>query len=535
MKKIAYLLSAIVLLATTFVSCDVTRKPEVTPEQGPFRTLVMAQQNRDALYALLRSAESPNTLNAADVQSDLYHLTFLDNNSMNGLYNWRRQSVTDHDMIVSYYGAFYSVLMQANYFLWRAQELLDSQEYTLKEPERKLLEQYMGEVKVMRALAHWRLVIRFSKPWDGTTDNDQYSGIIQILSYDPIARASDPKASRAEVYKQAIKDLDEAIAAIPESANKDVKPAVYITRDYAYAVKARVCLFMQDWQGAADAVENFIGNYSLTKMTGNRTDDVTALNRLWRTEDSDEIMIRLYTTPQFGAVTSFLYAGSTGMAYLNPEDKEQTRVHFLTPYLVLEKWVCDLYEDSDIRKEVYTGSRPFYREDYTVIPFRSVTKHEGNPSLDQDKKIREDKFGVHLFNVGEAYLIKAEALINLNRTADARTALRDLRAARGLTTSDDDYATRDQVYALLRDERVRELVAEGWRLNDLLRWGQPLQRSEQQPEMEKIQQAFREEFIVHKEGRLLQKDPKTEQMFVWEFPTRDLENNTNLSENRNWK
>ncbi|MBB6276573.1 RagB/SusD family nutrient uptake outer membrane protein [Porphyromonas circumdentaria] len=535
MKKIAYLLLAIIMLATTVVSCDVTRNPEVTPEQGPFKTFVMAQQNRDALYALLRGAEAPNNLNAADIQSDLYHLTFLDNNSMNGLYNWRRQSVTDNDFIVGYYGSFYSVLMQSNYFLWRAQELLDSKEYVLTDTERKLLEQYIGEVKVMRALAHWRLVIRFSKPWDGTTDNDQYSGIIQILSYDPIARASDSKSSRADVYKQAIQDLNEAIAAIPEDANKEVKPAIYITRDYANAVKARVCLFMQDWQGAVDAVNQFVNNYSLTKMTGNRADDVAALNRIWTSEDSDEIMVRLYATPQFGAVRSFLYAGGTNMAYAKDTDKEQTRMHFITPYLVLEKWVCDLYENEDVRKEVYTGTRPFYREDYTVLPFRSITKYEGNPSLNQDKSIREDKFGVHLFNVGEGYLIKAEALLKLGRAGDALKALADLRKARGLTTSEDDYGNAQEVEQLLRDERVRELVAEGWRLNDLLRWGAMLKRSEEQPEMERIKQAFNEDFIVHKEGRLLEKDPKTEQMFVWEFPTRDLENNTNLNENRNWK
>ncbi len=534
MKKIAYLLSAIILLAATFVSCDVTRKPEGSPEQGPFKNVVMVQQNRDALYGLLRSTEAPNNLNAADIQSDLYHLTFLDNNSLNGLYNWRRQSVVDHERINAYYGAYYSVLMQANYFLWRAQELLDSSEYTLTAEERALVQQYIGEAKVMRALAHWRLVIRFSKPWDGTTDENQYSGIVQILSYDPIARASEPKSSRAEVYAQAIKDLDEAIAAIPADANKDVKPAIYITRDYAHAVKARVCLFKQDWEGALNSVDAFINNYTLTQMTGNKTDDVTALSRIWTTEDSGEIMVRLYATPQFGAVTSFLYAGGTNMAYKEPTDTEQIRMHFITPSLVLEKWVCDLYEDSDIRKDVYTGIRPFYREDWG-LNFRSVTKFEGNPSLNQDKNVREDKFGVHLFNVGEAYLIKAEALVNLNRTADARTALRTLRAARGLTTSDDDYATRDQVFALVRDERVRELVAEGWRLNDLLRWGMMLKRSEQQPEMDRIKTAFGEEFAVHVEGRLLEKDPATEQMFIWEFPTRDLENNSNLNENRNWK
>lgn len=536
MKKIAYIFSVLLVAVVTMTSCDINRSPRDagSPEQGPFTSIISAQQNRDALYALLRGVETPDNLSVADVQSDLYHLTFLDNNSLNGLYNWRRQAVQDHKSIVAYYSAFYRVLMQTNYFLWRAQELLDSKEYSTSEADRKLLEQYIAEAKVMRALAHWRLVTRFSKPWDGKTDDEQFSGIVQILSYNPLEGAKDVKATRAEVYKQAIKDLDEAIAAIPAEANKEVKPAIYITKDYANAVKARVCLFMKDWDGAINAVNAFINNYPLTKVTGNKTDDVAALERLWKYEDSEEILVRLKATAQYGVAASFLYAGEMKKAYKSSSDKEMTMLHFITPSLVLEQWIIDLYDDADIRKTVYIGQRGFYRTDYG-LNFHSVTKFEGNPALNQDPKINDFVFGVHLFNVGEAYLIKAEALLGKANTGEAIAALTELRKARGLTTSSDDYGTIEEVTELLRKERIRELIGEGFRLNDIQRWGIQMKRSEHQKGMDAVAQAFDEPNAVHSEGRLLEKDPATEPMFVWEFPTRDMENNENLNTYRNWR
>ena len=173
MKKIAFFLSAILAFATIFTSCNVTRLPEGTPLQEPFQDIKMAKQNRDAVYALLIGVESPDNLNSADIQTDLFHLTYLDNNSLKGLYTWQEQSVLDHGDINSYYAAYYQTLMQANYFIMRAEELIASAEYQTTDEEKTLLKQYIGEIKIMRALAHWRLIQRFSKPWDGTTDNDE--------------------------------------------------------------------------------------------------------------------------------------------------------------------------------------------------------------------------------------------------------------------------------------------------------------------------------------------------------------------------
>ena len=538
MKKIAFFLSAILAFATIFTSCNVTRLPEGTPLQEPFQDIKMAKQNRDAVYALLIGVESPDNLNTADVQTDLYHLTYLDNNSLKGFYTWQEQSVLDHGDINSYYAAYYQTLMQANYFIMRAEELLASPEYNTTDEEKTLLKQYIGEIKIMRALAHWRLIQRFSKPWDGTTDNDEQSGIILMTQYDPLKGAKSKKATRAEVYQSMIEDLDYAIANIPADANMDVKPAIYLTRDFAYAVKARVCLTKHDWQGAVDACDAFINKYAIN-VDGDAPSKTKSLTSIWQTEDSPEILVRLRATAQDGAVTSSLLAGRHMEGYKNSKDyKDKTRAWFVyyMPSLVLEKWVVDLYSANDIRKDVYVGTKGFYRDDFG-LNFNTLTKYIGNLSLNTDAKVFQFKFGVHLFNVAEAYLIKAEALAELGRTADAAETIVKLEKSRLTSGYPDplDFGTKDEVMKEIRNERVRELVGEGFRTNDLVRWGMGFKRSEPQAGgLATAGQLFGTSSAVQEVGRNLEKQAG-DKMFIWEFPLRDRENNENLQNFRNWR
>ena len=538
MKKIAFFLSAILAFATIFTSCDVTRLPEGTPLQEPFQDIKMAKQNRDAVYALLIGVESPDNLNTADVQTDLYHLTYLDNNSLKGFYTWQEQSVLDHGDINSYYAAYYQTLMQANYFIMRAEELLASPEYNTTDEEKTLLKQYIGEIKIMRALAHWRLIQRFSKPWDGTTDNDEQSGIILMTQYDPLKGAKSKKATRAEVYQSMIEDLDYAIANIPADANMDVKPAIYLTRDFAYAVKARVCLTKHDWQGAVDACDAFINKYAIN-VDGDAPSKTKSLTSIWQTEDSPEILVRLRATAQDGFVTSSLLSASHREGYKNNKDyKDKTRAWFIyyMPSLVLEKWVVDLYSANDIRKEVYVGTKGFYRDDLGA-EFNTLTKYIGNPSLNTDAKVLQFKFGVHLFNVAEAYLIKAEALAELGRTADAAETIVKLEKSRLTSGYPDplDFGTKDEVIKEIRNERVRELVGEGFRTNDLVRWGMGFKRGEPQAGgLTAAGQLFGTSSAVQEVGRNLEKQAG-DKMFIWEFPLRDRENNENLQNFRNWR
>jgi hypothetical protein len=80
-----------------------------------------------------------------------------------------------------------------------------------------------------------------------------------------------------------------------------------------------------------------------------------------------------------------------------------------------------------------------------------------------------------IFRYADVLLMKAEALLRTNQEAEARTIVNELRAARGasaLTTLDEQT---------LLDERGRELYWEGWRRQDLIRFGKYLTPWQEKP------------------------------------------------------
>lgn len=532
MRKLFYILSTFVACVVLFSSCDVTRMPEGNPVQKPFERVSDAKQNRDAVYALLIGVENPDALNAADIMSDLYHITRFDNNTLPGIFSWNEAAVLDNSLINNYYGKYYRLIVQVNYFIARTQELIDSKTYTTTNEEKALLKQYIGELKTIRALAHWRLVQRFSKPWDGKTDNEEQSGIIvsmvrHIDEYDPLATAKKAKATRAKVYEKILQDLNEAIASISESANTDVKPAIYVTRDYAYAVKARVCLSMHDYDGAVEAVDAFIDKYPIADNGDGKTKE-RALASIWVEENSPEILVRLHATPQFGSVSSrFLMGGSD--VFLNKNGVEW--ISLIRPTLVPEKWVLDLYREGDLRAEYYVGKMKF-SQNITGPEFRPVTKFKGNPALNQKKEEHLYAFGVHLFSIAEAYLIKSEALLENGDLAGSLKTLMKLEKSRMKENFPDEasFGTTEELRKEIEDERVRELIGEGFRLNDLVRWGRGFERGEPQT----IDNTDGKESIRLSIALKL-KIEKDNKMFIWEFPLRDRENNPNLAKYRNWR
>ena len=70
-----------------------------------------------------------------------------------------------------------------------------------------------------------------------------------------------------------------------------------------------------------------------------------------------------------------------------------------------------------------------------------------------------------LMRYADALLMKAEALLRKGNSGDALTIVNDLRSLRGAT----DLGALDEQSML--DERGRELYIEGWRRNDLVRFG----------------------------------------------------------------
>jgi hypothetical protein len=129
--------------------------------------------------------------------------------------------------------------------------------------------------------------------------------------------------------------------------------------------------------------------------------------------------------------------------------------------------VYNLYEDTDVRKALFTNYEPDYVNDLWSLKY---------PGKAPDGNLREDNIPV--LRISEMYLIRAEAILK-GASASGATAYGDLnmiRENRGASSLDASNTTLNSVY----QERRMELCYEGHELFDLARTGRSLVRVDYQ-------------------------------------------------------
>lgn len=144
-----------------------------------------------------------------------------------------------------------------------------------------------------------------------------------------------------------------------------------------------------------------------------------------------------------------------------------------SPDYIPEAWVLDLFEDSDIRKSVYfiSGTLDILGTDYEDIYM--INKY---PRTLRFSSSGDYQHAPIIFRIAEMYLISAEAAAQSPSTEDAALeTLNKLRTKRGLNILVN--LTGQALMNEIRNERTRELLCEGFRLDDLKRWKLGIKRS----------------------------------------------------------
>lgn len=511
MKKILSTISAGLLLFA-LSSCDLTRDPDGRIEQGPLESFKEVTFLSDGLYSHLRTAEVPLNTSYSDYQTEYYYRTKWDGGQLLGITEWEESRMLTDDHITNYF-AVYSVLnMQANYFIMRAQEALDNT-VIAKAEEIQKTKTLIAEAKVMKALALYRLMLRFAKgPYNPATAA-QEMGVFIMDGFSPLEKPA--RASKLDSYNHAIKLIDEAIAL---GLNEKEDAPYHINLDYAYALKARIYLQMREWQKAVDAVGKFIDKYPLVdtqkmKTTGEK---VEALRSTYA-KGSSENVVTLYADPKVGSFGQFYGWLSGSWQPVDEQNPDPTDLQeFIVPNAALSQWTVALYKDEDLRKIAYVGEYKILAQ----LPIHLLTKYMGDPALDIDKKHTSHRCPVNLFNIAEAYLIRAEAYLEMNDKSKGETDLETLMLSRGIN---EEFGSLENCKRILREERARELIGEGMRLNDMLRWGVDFKRSVPQ-----------DKIATYSPESLVNEIAVSDKRFTWEFPRNDRQANPNLHGKGNW-
>ena len=236
----------------------------------------------------------------------------------------------------------------------------------------------------------------------------------------------------------------------------------YISADVVTALKARAALQMKDYATAVTASTSLIngGKYPLIS-------DADQFRSMWVNDMGTEVMWQIYmSADELGSATGTAFWGQY------KEDPSQVRTDFLPSQKLI-----DLYDATDIRLNAFFA--PLY---LTVSSGAGANvlifdKFPGNPDI--YTTVNVDNHYVNKskpFRIAEQYLIAAEAYA-AQGNLEAAKYLNDLKKSRIAGYTDKEYNSTDLMMVEIRDERHKELVAEGFRLVDLKRWGLGVDRA----------------------------------------------------------
>lgn len=186
---------------------------------------------------------------------------------------------------------------------------------------------------------------------------------------------------------------------------------------------------------------------------------------LWDYDSSFEIILKV-------GFTETSYGGSLGQIFHNYN--RGSRLFY--PDYVPANWVLNLYQTGDLRynaffAQQYTG--------YAGTPAMTVLmKYFGHRTFISQYQIYHVNMP-KVFRLSEQYLIRAEAYCRQGRYSDASADLTTLRKARFSGGNGSISVGEGNWLEQISNERVRELYMEGFRLNDLKRWGKGFTRTRQ--------------------------------------------------------
>lgn len=497
MKKILRMFLVAAVFVVAAVSCDVERLPKNAIESTEaFQSVKDAQNMNNGLYAQLRSRIHGLQTYSTDIQADLLNAGRDYGNRQGFLHRWTELLATDYT-IRDVWRLYYSAINNVNNVI-ENQERIEPE----NEEEQAQLDRFLGEAYFLRAYYYNRLAIRYGQLYNPSSAESDM-GVSLVLTFDITQKPA--RASVAETYRQIIDDIGEAKRLL---AGVDGSPSHHrITLDAVMALETRVRLHMQDWSGVIPVAEQLINTGTYPLIT---TEE--GLRDMWHHDTSSEVILQVFASNPNELGSSMVPL----LGYRSSEDD-------YNPDWIPNQWVIDLYEEDDIRRNVYLAELPVYMDgqNYYDDGIMLANKYPGNPELYTGNTNYQHKPKV--FRIAEVYMNLAEAQYYVNE-ANALSTLNTLRVARGLDALNN--LSGQALLEAIQEERTRELMFEGWRLDDLHRWGLPVDRTSKPPQLAGP-------VLPGEDFTNLYREPYHPKM-IWAIPSRDLTTNPNMVQNPGW-
>jgi len=491
-----------------------------------FQSVKDAQNYDIGIYSYFRGRNYGAYMFYSDVQADQLNAT-LDYGNRNGAPSrWDGTFTADDQGFAPIWAGYYAALANVNTAIAGYPAIVPNPSVPLESIQ---LKAYKADAFLARAFYYHKLIQRWGKSYNPATAASDL-GVPLVLTYDLNGKPA--RATVKAVYDQIIADITAAeglyasVIATPtpttlsttdqntfnafKTSVAGAPGSILFTADVALALEARVRLSLQDWNGAYTAANTLIssGRYPLINTAA-------AYKAYWATDGNSEsiMQVAVNTTTEFPPVNN-IYLG------FRPADGKYD------PDFVPTATAVNYYPAGDIRKAAYLAQLPVIVQgvNYATTPAASaiwlVNKYPGNPALFTTASTNY-AHAPKIVRIAEMYCIAAEAGTNGSNAAGGLIALNNLRAARGVAA---DANTGALLAQDIKDERTRELAFEGFRLDDLERWGLGFTRGTPQNVALLIQGPAATTLTV------AASNPK----YVWGVPSNDVLINTNIVQNPGW-
>ncbi|MGB8190802.1 MAG: RagB/SusD family nutrient uptake outer membrane protein [Chitinophagaceae bacterium] len=334
-----------------------------------------------------------------------------------------------------------------------------------------LRKRLVAEAKTLRAYNYFELV-------------SMWGDVPLVLDDIPPAQyTSIGRATKANVYTQIEKDLNEAIAVLPLKSNYSSADKFRVSKGTAQALLGKVYLYQQKWNDAATQLEAVItsNQYGLASSIG----AAFSRNQEFGSESVFEISYtnaRSYDWGNFpwgAAPESNIHIqlmGPRGDFYTKaPADSLIAGWGFNLP----KKKLWDAFvaaNDVNRRRQMvmseqelkaaggnWTNPTAYDYEGYFQRKYGAFQAQTGTP-------IGELNYGTNWRHIryADVLLMAAEAYYRASNEGKARGYINQVRQRSGLT---DISATGAALFTAIVQERQLELAFEGFRFPDLVRWG----------------------------------------------------------------
>lgn len=503
MKKIYF--SLMLAVAALFTACDMDKAPFGSlDESTAIQSMNDISRYRNIMYTGMRSMSSGVYLYCPEIQMDMFH-GVLGNGNRGGEYSNAIFNSSSSD-IEDIWAACYSHIATANDFMDKVTALKESGQF--EGDSLTKLGCYEGEAYFYRAYNYYYLVEKFCQPYNSNNATTAHSGLPLTTKYAPSGDVETypDRSTLAETYELIEEDLQKAYTGISayEALDKsNVAPmAAYISSYTVLAMQARVALQKKDYATALAKAEQVInsGVYTLC--------DTTNYDKMWTEDTGPEILFRPFESKSEGLTTY-------GSNFLNQNEHQADYIPTFEMLL--------LYGDGDVRFDSFFNVWQLAIEGSNYYAY-VFYKFPGNEAL-KTSTTRNFANMMKPFRLSEMYLVAAEAAAESGNNTAANKYLNGLRKAR-IIGYEDVNTPANALISQIREERLKELIGEGFRMSDLRRWGVGFQRDANHQENPNLNS------VIVAAGRSMSYEVN-DHRYTWPIPSTEIDANPKLKDQQN--